>query len=120
MSPDSMNSWLAFYRSGAIAERTGAPNTGAAAFDTAGPHLFGSESHMYRFWFPPEEQAGRSMVLFGRDPGHVRSGRVDPCFASAEAPKEVRSYKNDRLAGRFYYRVVHGYDRHAPGCAVAE
>lgn len=103
MEGDRLSSWLAFYRSQAMAGGA-AGNTGAAAFDTAGPHLFGRESHMYRLWFPSSQQnSDRPMMLVAENPKQldVASDRQ-----WAGPVKEVSAEKNGWPTWRLYYRVL--------------
>lgn len=109
MDVDRLNSWLAFYRSRTMAGGTGR-NTGAAALDTAGPHLFGRESHMYRLWFPPWQQKGdRPMILVGRS---QRELIINQHLQRARHIREVVAGKNGQVTWRLYYRVL--YSGHYP------
>jgi len=108
MDVDRINSWLAFYRSMAMAGDSGT-NTGAAALDTAGRHLFGRQSHMYRFWFPPAQQEKRPMVLVGYKAEHVQDDLIKDYIERATPIKEILSYKSGRITGRYYYRIIYGY-----------
>jgi dolichol-phosphate mannosyltransferase len=103
MNRDRLSSWLAFYRSRAMAGGE-AGNTGAAALDTAGPHLFGRESHMYRLWFPASQQnSDRPLMLVGDNPNeldiHTKRQWAGPV-------REVTAEKNGQITWRLYYRVL--------------
>jgi dolichol-phosphate mannosyltransferase len=108
MDTDRINSWLAFYRSRAMAGSSG-KNTGAGALDTAGRHLFGRRSHMYRFWFPPNEQFHKPMVLVGYKTEHVQDDRIKAYIERAKPIEEILVFKNGRVTGRYYYRIIYGY-----------
>jgi dolichol-phosphate mannosyltransferase len=104
LNADRLSSWLAFYRSQAMA-RNGKRNSGAAALDTAGPNLFGgARSHMYGLWFPSlNEYRDRPLILFGDRPEqldvHPRRRRVGPML-------ELQTEKNGQMTWRVYYRVL--------------
>jgi dolichol-phosphate mannosyltransferase len=103
MNGDRLSSWLAFYRSKAMA-RGGAGNTGAAALDTAGPEQFGRESHMYRLWFPGSQQnSDRPMLLVADRPNELA---IDSNRQWAGPVREVTAEKNGQLTWRVYYRVL--------------
>ncbi len=103
-----LSGWLAFYRSRAMGLETGR-NTGAGSLDTGGRHLFGYDSNMFRFWFPPEAQAQKTMILVSEKPHDINNEVIDGFFESGGPVKEICSFKNGHLTGRFYYRVLHGY-----------
>ena len=103
MDADRLSSWLAFYRSRAMAGGA-EKNTGAAALDTAGPSLFGRKSHMYSLWFPSLKQyRDRALILVGDDPKQLdvklRRRRAGPVV-------EVTTEKNGQVTWRVYYRVL--------------
>jgi hypothetical protein len=103
MNADRLSSWLAFYRSRAMA-RDGAENTGAAALDTAGPDLFGREGHMYGLWFPRSLLKGdRPLILVGDDPALLD---VEARRRQAGPIEEITAWKNGQLTWRIYYRVL--------------
>jgi dolichol-phosphate mannosyltransferase len=108
MDTDRINSWLAFYRSQAMTEAKGAA-TNAGAFQTAGRHLFGRESGMYLFWFPKEDQDGKTMVLVGRKPEDLKGDHITSRARSTHDIKEVEAWKNGKIASRYYYRIIEGY-----------
>ncbi len=112
MDTDRTNSWLAFYRSMAMPSPSG-KNVGAGALDTAGRHLFGKESHMYWFWFPPDQQVGKPMLLVGYKPDQVQDDIVRGYVDRAEPIEEIYAHKNGSVTGHYFYRVVYGY--HGPG-----
>ena len=105
---DRISSWLAFYRSPLLADTHGR-NTGAGARETNGRHLFGKESHMYRYWFPAEQQAGRPLVLLAKDPFDVHAFFIQKWFKFLGPVGTITSSKNGRVTGTFYYRVGYGY-----------
>jgi dolichol-phosphate mannosyltransferase len=104
LNADRLSSWLAFYRSRAMA-RNGARNTGAAAFDTAGPNLFGgARSHMYGLWFPSLNQyRDRPLILIGDRPEQLD---VHPKRRRLGTILELQTEKNGQPTWRVYYRVL--------------
>lgn len=80
-----------------------------AGTNTAGLHLFGRKSLMYSFWYPPEDQEGKSMVLVSRDAGRLKSLRVRERFKSFDPPREIEVMKHGRVVERFHCQVAHGY-----------
>jgi dolichol-phosphate mannosyltransferase len=104
MESDRLSSWLAFYRSRAMASGV-AGNTGAAALDTGGPNLFGRESHMYKLWFPSSQQnADRPMVLVASS---LQQLDIHSERQWAGPVGEVTAEKNGQLTWRVYYRVLY-------------
>ncbi len=108
MDTDFLSGWLAFYRSRAMAMATG-KNMGAGALDTAGPHLFGYDSHMYCFWFPPKEETGKTMLLVTERPHDINNEVINGHFERGGPIEEICSYKNEHVTGHFFYRVMYGY-----------
>ncbi len=108
MDVDRINSWLAFYRSQAMAKVKGV-TTNAGALQTAGRHLFGRDSGMYLFWFPREAQDRKPMVLVGRRPEDLKGAHIASRVKHAGKIKEIVAWKNGKITSRFYYRVIEGY-----------
>jgi dolichol-phosphate mannosyltransferase len=103
MEGDRLSSWLAYYRSRAIA-RSDPANQAAAALDTAGPDAFGQESHMYRLWFPAVRQNNdRPMLLVGENPDQLD---ISSARQWAGPMREVSAEKNGQLTWRLYYRIL--------------
>jgi dolichol-phosphate mannosyltransferase len=78
------------------------------AREAAGRKLFGLESLMYDYWFPAEQQNGRTMILFGLEPYQLRDVAVLRHFRQVGPIKSETIRRNRREIGTFYYRV--GYD----------
>jgi len=104
LNSDRLSSWLAFYRSRAMA-RGGEENTGAAALDTAGPNLFDRpRSNMYGVWFPSlDAYRDRPLVLIGDEPDQLD---VDPKRRDVGPVREMTTEKNGQLTWRVYSRVL--------------
>ena len=108
MDTDRINSWLAFYRSQAMTKAKGA-TTNEGARQTAGRHLFGQNSGMYLFWFPTKAQERKAMVLVGRTPEELKGDHITSRARQAHEIKEMVARKNGKIAGRYYYRLIEGY-----------
>jgi dolichol-phosphate mannosyltransferase len=110
LNSDRLSSWLAFYRSQAMA-RGGGRNTGAAALDTAGPNLFDlPRSHMYEVWFPSlEAYSDRPLILIGDKAEQLD---VDTVGRLAGPVEELTAAENGQIVWRIYYRVL-GAERSA-------
>jgi len=104
LNADRLSSWLAFYRSQAMA-RTGGDNAGAAALDTAGTDLFNlPRSHMYELWFDSiEDYADRPLVLIGDEPEQLD---VDAGDRFAGPVTEMTAAENGQVVWRVYCRVL--------------
>jgi dolichol-phosphate mannosyltransferase len=104
MNVNRLSSWLAFYRSRAMADETG-KNSGAGAVDTAGPDLFGPDGRMYGLWFPSSlRKSGRPMILVGDSPKQLdvtlKRRRVGPL-------EQLTASKNRHMTWHIYYRVIY-------------
>lgn len=108
MDKDQINSWLAFYRGRSHLHKDGRRSNSGAA-ETGGRHLFGGDSNMYMFWFPPAAQEGKSMILVGRKPGDLTGPHIDAKIQSGGDVHEITVQKNGRVIRRQYYRIVEGY-----------
>ncbi len=79
------------------------------AFQTASEHLFGSVGLMYALWFPADQQNGKTMLLVGKDASSLSTDRVLSRVKTAGNIGEIGVWYNGRPAGRYYYRLVTGY-----------
>lgn len=102
------SSYLAFYR-GDSRRYTKGRRSNQGAQDTAGRHLFGRSSLMYRYWFPSTEQAGKTMVLVGYKPKHLTGSRVEQRIDRGGEVKELVVQRHGQTIRRIYCRVVEGY-----------
>ncbi len=97
MDKYAMASELAFYRRG-----------GAKAVEqTCGQHLFGGNALMYFFWFDPEEQAGRVLLLVGLDRKNV--DRRNLPWWSRLGPIEERTIRRHGKDLRYFCRLADQY-----------
>jgi dolichol-phosphate mannosyltransferase len=108
MDGDVNNSWLAFYR-GKCGRRAGGYRSNSGAYETAGPHLFSGVSGMYLFWFPREEQAGKTMVLVGDERKELAEPKINIRIKSGGKIKELTAKAKGRTIRRNYYQIVEGY-----------
>ena len=76
---------------------------------TAGRHLFGEASLMYRYWFPEPEQDGKTMALVARQEGQLISSEVVSRFDSLGTVTKVPVRWNGRVVRTYYCRVGLGY-----------
>jgi dolichol-phosphate mannosyltransferase len=108
MDKDRINSWLAFYRGRSTPHADGR-RTNLGAAETGGRHLFGSDSNMYLFWFPPAAQKGKSMILVGRKPGDLTGPHIDARIRSGGDVHEITVQRDGHIIRRNYYRLIEGY-----------
>ncbi len=108
MDKDQINSWLAFYRGRSNPHKDSRRSNSGAA-ETGGRHLFGGDSNMYLFWYPPAAQKGKSMILVGRKPGDLTGPHIDAKIQSGGDVHEITVQKSGRVIRRQYYRIVEGY-----------
>jgi dolichol-phosphate mannosyltransferase len=97
MNKYNLASELAFY----------APSGGGARKTTT-HNLFGRQGLMYDFWFPPEQQVGKSLVLVSKDPQALDAAELRPFVDQLEPVRELRVGAND-TGTRYFVRVAHGY-----------
>lgn len=108
MDRNRIASGLAFYRTQYI-DAAGGTAGHDPAFQTASEHLFGSVGLMYALWFPASQQNGKTMLLVGRDASSLSTDRVLSRVKTAGDIGEIRVRKQGKPAGRYYYRLVSGY-----------
>lgn len=114
MDRNRIASGLAFYRSqylDAAGAKSGHPETDSndPAFETASEHLFGSVGLMYTLWFPDSRQNGKTMLLVAKDAVSLGTGRVLSRVQTAGDIKEIDVRKRGKPVGRYYARLVTGY-----------
>jgi len=108
MDRNRIASGLAFYRTQYI-DAAGSEAGHDPAFQTASEHLFGSVGLMYALWFPAGQQNGKTMLLVGKDVSSLSTERVLSRVKTAGAIREIGVWKHGKPAGRYYYRLVTGY-----------
>jgi len=112
----NLASELAFYHPEKVA---GATVLGGGADETAGCHLFGGNSLMYRLWFPSAQQRGRDLVLVARHPRDLEGAHIsDRVTALGPVIAVPVQAPNGQPVGSYYYRFARCY-LGAPGSADA-
>jgi dolichol-phosphate mannosyltransferase len=109
MDKDHINSWLAFYR-GRTNPHSKGRRTNSGAAETGGRHLFGGDSNMYQFWFPPESQRGKTLIIVGRKPRDLTGPHIDGRIQSGGQVQEITIQRDGHTIRRMYYRIVYGYE----------
>jgi dolichol-phosphate mannosyltransferase len=79
-----------------------------SAPETAARNLFGLEGLMYAYWSPPDQQNGRTMILFGLEPYQLSYPNISRHFREVGPIKSETISKDGHGISTFYYRV--GYD----------
>ena len=102
MDRNKIASGLAFYRNKANA-------TNKPALKTASGHLFGVGALMYEFWFPSNNQTGKTMLLVGEKIDELNSAIVLVRATPIGEIKTITTTKNGKQTGTYYYRLVGNY-----------
>jgi dolichol-phosphate mannosyltransferase len=108
MDKYNIASELAFYRThpgrdtGGLSEREGSEGT-------AGSHLFGKNSLMYEYWFPPDKQNGRTLILVSKKADDLDGPGITSRFDRLEPVNQLLTRHHDMPVARFYYRIGFGY-----------
>jgi dolichol-phosphate mannosyltransferase len=84
---------------------------------TAGRHLFGEVSLMYRYWFPEPEQDGKTMILVARQEGQLINNEVVSRFDSLGTVTGLPVRWNGQIVRTYYCRVGFGYRARAASSA---
>lgn len=119
MDRNRIASGLAFYRT-QYTDAAGETAGHDPAFQTASEHLFGSVGLMYALWFPAGQQNGKTMLLVGKDVSSLTSNTVLSRVKSAGDIGEVEIWKHGKPSGRYYHRLVTGYEARAAASAAAD
>ena len=114
MDRNRIASGLAFYRTKAI-EASNEQINYEPAFQTSSWHLFGGKSLMYEYWFPSEKQNTKTLLLVSRSSANLTSDDVRSRVRQAGDIKEIALSKNGKPVGRYYYRLVKGYQKQQAG-----
>ncbi len=102
MDKDFIASEAAFYHS----------NRPQSVGEVTGAHLFGSQSLMYAFWFPPAAQEGASLVLASFHREWLRGPEVRKHCAAMEAIQIHTITRYNQIVCSYYTRAIHGYNSH--------
>ncbi len=98
MNKYNLASELAFY----------APS-GDGARKTTTHNLFGRQGLMYDFWFPPDQQVGKSLVLVSDDRRALEASELRSFVTQFEPVRELRVGESGRAGTQYFARVAHGY-----------
>ena len=99
MDQDFMASEAAFYQT----------DRSRAVRETTGAHLFGGQSLMYAYWFPPRELDGATLLLVSFRRDELKTGLIRRRCGSL-GPIEEQSVQVNGTPFRAYYtRVVRNY-----------
>ncbi len=74
---------------------------------TSSRHHFGGSGLMYGFWFPPQEHAGRTLLLISLDRMNLERQNI-PRWARLGPIEERRVHQHGRPV-RYFYRIAHDY-----------
>ncbi|HEY9211560.1 MAG TPA: glycosyltransferase family 39 protein [Ancylobacter sp.] len=99
MDTYNLASMLAFYSN----------EDGEGVVNSVGRGVLGQASLMYDYWFKADAMLGRPAVLFAFKRHQIDNPALDAQFASLGGLTERVILKNGQPAGRFYYRVGHGF-----------
>jgi len=100
-------SLLAFYRPGTAL--SGEATTEESVFGTAGCHLFGGNSLMYRYWFPEKVDENRAMILVSPKRGDLDGTNVRSHLNEMGNIQKLIVRKNGISVGSYFYVVAKGY-----------
>jgi dolichol-phosphate mannosyltransferase len=79
------------------------------AFNTGGPHLFGSRSLMWAIWAPRSAAVGRNLLLIDFDRKRITSPAFAQYFDRIGEVSQETLENSGRVVGYFYWRVGYGY-----------
>lgn len=101
MDSDRLAGWIAFYRS----KMAGPGNEGKKAevvHNTTGGHLFGENSHMYRYWHPREAFEDKTLLLIGDNRSQLLSKSANSRLIPLGDIYPIAVQKNSKPAGYFF------------------
>ena len=104
MDKYTIASQLAFYRTRAGKPREQFEKEGV--LHTTGPHLFGRDSLMYRYWFPEKERERSNMILVSKKLGDLKNAHLFFQIRNMGKIREIVIKKNGMPVGRYYYSLV--------------
>jgi dolichol-phosphate mannosyltransferase len=79
------------------------------AFNTGGPHFFGSRSLMWAIWAPRSAAVGRNLLLIDFDRKRITSPAFAQYFDRIGEVSQETLENSGRVVGYFYWRVGYGY-----------
>ncbi len=78
--------------------------------DTAGINLFGKKALMYKFWFPAEEQARKTIVLVAFNEKDLLRDAMDKHSERLGPVERGELARDGKFIRHYFYRVAYGYD----------
>lgn len=72
-------------------------------------NLFGSDGLMYGFWFNPQDQKGKTMILVGIKPDMLPTELLAKYFEKLNPVVKVDLFKKGKPSGAYYYRIGYNY-----------
>jgi dolichol-phosphate mannosyltransferase len=82
---------------------------GDGAGETTSLGLFGRRGLMYNVWFPPGQQAGKSLVLVSDEPGVLDAPWVKDRVTDLEPLREIRVRSHGGEKVSYFARIAHAY-----------
>ena len=79
------------------------------AYNTGGPHFFGSRSLMWALWFPRSRAVGRNFLMVDFDRKRLMSPALAEYFETISDVSTETLENDGRVVGYFYWRVGYGY-----------
>jgi len=76
---------------------------------TAGSRLFGGNGLMYNYWFPDSLQAGKAVIMVGRDSSYLLGAQIGRYYDSLSNLYGLTAELNNQVIERFYCRIGYGY-----------
>jgi hypothetical protein len=73
---------------------------------------------MYESWFPPQDQAGKTLLLVGWSPEAISGERIERQLQRYDSVRRGVLQCNGHFIKYFYYRVGYGYRAQAPVATV--
>ncbi len=105
MDTDRMAGWIAFYRT-KIAGSRHRSEMPEAARDTTGGHLFGKNSHMYRYWHPIEMYRNRVILLISKSMEDMADERLKMRGELIGDIQKLVVEKNGKPLGTYFCRFL--------------
>ncbi|HEY6484582.1 MAG TPA: glycosyltransferase family 39 protein [Steroidobacteraceae bacterium] len=91
-----------------------APHPRDAVRNTTSRNLFAEEGLMYRLWFRPAQQEGRTLLLIGWSPQEIDDAHVHEQVAALGAVSEGTLSRYGTFVCHYYYRIATGYRAPTP------
>ncbi len=76
---------------------------------TSAAHLFGDMGLMYEQWFPPQMQAGKTLLLVGWTPDSLEASHLEKHVGELGPVREWTLARRGHVVRHYYYRVAYNY-----------